>query len=639
MEDFGSKSYFPGVLDWNKVVKRGDVNQEFDVAFEKDGEVIAMDVVLEEETLKIVDGVETIREFDVFDCKCNLNKSEVDFEDINIALVVQKSDDEDSPREVIYLSSTSDVCHHFVFEVFKVVMSKLMDEPEPSKTYHDTAVTRSPNRYKRRMSMGIGFNDDLDFLAGYTRSDDEGDDDLDDMGGGVFSLDEDEPVKLAQRSFSEKNEHIPFAEFNSPNVFEMEEDDDIPTPTPIPIPPKSASKYVPPSRRPGFGASKGAYVPPHKRASARSPSAFGNMDVIHSQPCSYFEDESLEKGDLSFNVYYSDSGQHRRFTQDTAVIWGHAEDQGSRKRMEDRYIMDGNMKYQRVTDDGECSNEALFAVFDGHLGTYASDFCATNFISMLLKEEPKHDSKEEAMRHTFLEMDKLYLSLANAKGAVYEYDAGSTASVCWLRDNKLYVANLGDSRSVMCIQSEGCEPEYVKICEIHTPEDEVEAERIKANGGWVTTEESWDFRKLKRMDFADSHVRMVAQKNFKTITARVNSELGVSRSIGDPDYKGDRLAKYPWAYPKTHDRHFHGDLVCCEPSVACYDLEENTKFLILACDGIWDVIGEEHAVEIVHRSLENTFDPTRAAEQLISMAKKLGSTDNITCVVVCLNIE
>jgi len=59
-------------------------------------------------------------------------------------------------------------------------------------------------------------------------------------------------------------------------------------------------------------------------------------------------------------------------------------------------------------------------------------------------------------------------------------------------------------------------------------------------------------------------------------------------------------------------------------------LDENDNFLILACDGIWDVCTDDEAVELI----ENVADPQEASEILLKHALDNFSTDNLSVLIV-----
>ena len=95
---------------------------------------------------------------------------------------------------------------------------------------------------------------------------------------------------------------------------------------------------------------------------------------------------------------------------------------------------------------------------------------------------------------------------------------------------------------------------------------------------------------------------------------RVNGNLSVSRAIGDAKDK---------------------PLVIGEADVETFDLDGTEDYLVVACDGVWDVVSEEEAVKCVtsHLSSEKGSKAT-VAEALVKFAKSEGSGDNMTAIVV-----
>ncbi|KAJ5076966.1 hypothetical protein M0811_00286 [Anaeramoeba ignava] len=87
--------------------------------------------------------------------------------------------------------------------------------------------------------------------------------------------------------------------------------------------------------------------------------------------------------------------------------------------------------------------------------------------------------------------------------------------------------------------------------------------------------------------------------------------LAVSRSFGDHSLK---------------------EFISNEPYFTATELTEEDKFLIIACDGVWDVITNEKAVEL----LQGMDEPDKMSKKLLANAIREGSTDNITCMVIIL---
>ncbi|WOL13850.1 hypothetical protein Cni_G22630 [Canna indica] len=155
-------------------------------------------------------------------------------------------------------------------------------------------------------------------------------------------------------------------------------------------------------------------------------------------------------------------------------------------------------------------------------------------------------------------------------------EAGSTASTVVLVGDRLVVANVGDSRAIICRGGDA-----IPVSRDHKPDQKDERRRIEDAGGFVMWAGTW----------------------------RVGGVLAVSRAFGDR-----HLKRYVVADPEIHEA----------------AVDKSLEFLILASDGLWDVVTNEEAVNMV-KPIE---DPEQAAEKLLQEAYQRGSADNITCVVV-----
>lgn len=245
--------------------------------------------------------------------------------------------------------------------------------------------------------------------------------------------------------------------------------------------------------------------------------------------------------------------------------------QGWRMEMEDSHIC--------TTDF--IKNWSFFGVFDGHAGPKVSQYCSEHILAMMLDdlkasldeckstEEPKEKIKQ-AIYNGFLKLDsKIKEDPTWANG---EDHSGTTAITVMISPTHIYWANCGDSRGFLC--SDG----KVKFAtEDHKPYLAHEKERIEKAGGSV-------------------------------IMQRVNGSLAVSRALGDFDYKRNNSipAKEQLVSPEA------------EITVIPRD-SENDEFLLLACDGIYDVMSNEEVLGYVRRQLELTANLEKICNDLIDL--------------------
>lgn len=228
-----------------------------------------------------------------------------------------------------------------------------------------------------------------------------------------------------------------------------------------------------------------------------------------------------------------------------------------------------------------------FAVFDGHAGSQASKWCGSNLHSVVeqkLLEDETRDVRD-VLNESFVSVDQQINTKLSG-------NSGCTAAVCILRwevpdnvDNqtadfsqhtrKLYTANVGDSRIVLFRNGRS-----VRLTYDHKASDVLEMQRIEKSGGLI-------------------------------MKSRVNGMLAVTRSFGDKFFDG---------------------LVVGNPFTTSVELTGDDEFLIVACDGLWDVIDDQDACELI-RDIE---DPNEAAKTLVRYALENGTTDNVTAMVVYL---
>ncbi|MBA0568407.1 hypothetical protein Golob_005905 [Gossypium lobatum] len=208
----------------------------------------------------------------------------------------------------------------------------------------------------------------------------------------------------------------------------------------------------------------------------------------------------------------------------------------------------------------------------GHGGARAAEYVKQNLFSNLIRHPKFISDTKSAIADAYNHTDSEFLKSENNQNR----DAGSTASTAILVGDRLLVANVGDSRAVICRGGNA-----FAVSRDHKPDQSDERQRIEDAGGFVMWAGTW----------------------------RVGGVLAVSRAFGD------RLLK---------------QYVVADPEIQEEKIDSSLEFLILASDGLWDVVTNEEAVAMV----KPIQDPEQAAKRLMQEACQRGSADNITCVVV-----
>jgi protein phosphatase 2C family protein 2/3 len=166
--------------------------------------------------------------------------------------------------------------------------------------------------------------------------------------------------------------------------------------------------------------------------------------------------------------------------------------------------------------------------------------------------------------------------------AAPQWESGSTAVAVLIRGDHLVGAWAGDSRAVL---SRG--GQAVALTRDHSCEDRGEVERVKRAGGFVGE-------------------------------CGVGNLIAVSRALGDfdPDCGRKILG------------------LTAEPGTFVETLADDDEFVLLACDGVWDVFESQQAVAYVRGSLKRHSDVDRACRELANEALRKHSSDNVTVLIV-----
>ncbi|KAL5283487.1 PPM1B family protein [Megaselia abdita] len=253
--------------------------------------------------------------------------------------------------------------------------------------------------------------------------------------------------------------------------------------------------------------------------------------------------------------------------------------QGWRSEMEDAH-------YAQTGLSEPFSDWSFFAVFDGHAGGKVSEHCSKNLLKFVLEtDEFKNGDFIKGIRTGFLRIDEVMRVLPELT-AEPEKIGGTTAVCSFIAPNQLYIANCGDSRAVLCRNGRP-----VFATQDHKPELPKETERIQQAGGSVMIQ-------------------------------RVNGSLAVSRALGDYDFKNDR------------EKGQCEQLVSPEPEVFCEERQEDDEFLVLACDGVWDVMTNEDICSFIQSRLKVTNDLELVSNQVIDTCLHKGSRDNMSVIII-----
>ncbi|RWA07296.1 hypothetical protein EKO27_g7799 [Xylaria grammica] len=302
---------------------------------------------------------------------------------------------------------------------------------------------------------------------------------------------------------------------------------------------------------------------------------------------------------------------------------------------------DKNAKPQSSPEDGDTQAElpsqdmietdnGYFAIFDGHAGTFAADWCGKKLhlvLEDIIRRNPNAPIPE-LLDQTFTSVDaqleKLPLKNSGCTAAIAvlrwedrvpssssatgsqaiapaaavaskaadtskpkdskSEDDGNTIAIpestharlkgTATRQRVLYTANVGDARIILCRAGKALRLSYD-----HKGSDENEGKRIANAGGLI-------------------------------LNNRVNGVLAVTRALGD-SYMKELVTGHPYTTETV-----------IQPEV--------DEFIIIACDGLWDVCSDQEAVDLVR----DKPDPIAASKLLVDHALARFSTDNLSCMII-----
>ncbi|KAJ0240126.1 protein phosphatase 2C 27 [Hirschfeldia incana] len=261
---------------------------------------------------------------------------------------------------------------------------------------------------------------------------------------------------------------------------------------------------------------------------------------------------------------------------------GSCAEQGAKQFMEDEHVCIDDLVQHLGASLDSSSTSAFYGVFDGHGGTDASVFVRKKILRFIVDDSYFPLCVKKAIKNAFLKADYQF-----ADDSSLDISSGTTALTALIFGRRLIVANAGDCRAVL-----GRRGRAIELSKDHKPNCITEKTRIENLGGVV-------------------------------YDGYLNGQLSVSRAIGDWHMKGPKGCS---ACPLTP-----------EPELQETELSEEDEFLIMGCDGLWDVMSSQCAVTIARKQLMIHNDPERCSRELVREALKRNTCDNLTVIVVCFS--
>ncbi|KAL8930786.1 MAG: hypothetical protein Q9208_000327 [Pyrenodesmia sp. 3 TL-2023] len=249
-------------------------------------------------------------------------------------------------------------------------------------------------------------------------------------------------------------------------------------------------------------------------------------------------------------------------------------------------------------------SETLFGLFDGQssssggskLARYLHENFGFHFIEELGKLKAETESPSDALRRTFLALNKDLATAASQsledkehrpqlgqRGSIAgqtlsgdDLSSGGVATVVFLDNMELYLAHVGDAQAMLVHSDGGCK----MLTRKHSPGDELERERIRRAGGYVSRH------------------------------GKLNEVLDVSRAFG-----------YIQMMPA----------VMAAPDIVQITLREQDEMIVVASRELWEYMTPNVAVDVAR---SERGDLMRAAQKLRDLAMAFGATGKIMVMVI-----
>ncbi|CAM9431692.1 unnamed protein product [Chrysoparadoxa australica] len=272
----------------------------------------------------------------------------------------------------------------------------------------------------------------------------------------------------------------------------------------------------------------------------------------------------------------------------------------------------------------------MFGVFDGHGGASSSEYVSEHLLECLC-EQPSWRAGErgvqavvDALTQAFLDVDDQLAALPQMKVTLKGEDyhavdcSGSTGAVVLVTETHVIAANVGDSRCVLVIPEgnkgvNGAPTAGIaELTQDHSAELPGERERVQVAGGEVI-----DVQGVQRICYK------VGNKS---------QSVCPSRAFGD------------FAFKQRSDLPPQAQVVVAVPEVRACERDGIEGYLLLACDGLWDVMSNKEAGDILlavlheatREGIEEKVALAKAADELVAQSLRRGSLDNVTVCVVRL---
>jgi protein phosphatase 1L len=247
---------------------------------------------------------------------------------------------------------------------------------------------------------------------------------------------------------------------------------------------------------------------------------------------------------------------------------------GRRVSNEDKHNIILNINEEK----SNLNNINFFGVYDGHGGSYVSRYLESNISNYYMNKKFSPPFDENFHNKVFELVQNQLLK------STYGYSNGSTCllNLMYRYNNEIHmnIVNLGDSRLTIVYSNWSSK----QVTTDHKPDEPNEKSRLEKMGGEVYKDSESVFR---------------------------IGDLSLSRAFGDGD---------------------NAPYISQKPDIFIKKITPHTKYIVMACDGLWDVIESESLGKIMNQL--QAKKPDNIAVELANFALEKGSTDNVSIIVI-----
>jgi len=275
-------------------------------------------------------------------------------------------------------------------------------------------------------------------------------------------------------------------------------------------------------------------------------------------------------------------------------------------------------------------NCSFFGLYDGHGGSKACDFLRDNLHKYIINDKYFPSNPQKAIANGFIMAEKIFFK--NYTGID---SSGSCALVVLIIENRVFIANVGDSRAILSAKNGN---KFYALSRDHRPGDDKEYKRIiKAGGKIYKTEYEYDNANNanSNKDLSNKSKSKNTTNQHKKISSFIGplrvspGKLSVSRTIGDIEAKEPKYGGNP-------------NVIISIPEIRYFDNTDRNDFIVMMCDGIYEKLKNKDIIDCIWQEInKNKFQDIHnvagyTIDKLVQKCISSGSSDNLTVIIICL---